>query len=108
MEQKRVIEGIETVGLLPLGSIVKIKGSNKKIMIIGNLVTCKKPKEDKIKLFDYVGCFYPEGISQMEMNIYFYDDEVEEIFSFGYCHDEKYLRFIVMKNIFSFKKINLA
>lgn len=44
--------------MLPIGSIVLLKGGNKRIMIIGRIQT--KAGDDTI--FDYSACYYPEGM----------------------------------------------
>ena len=43
--------------LLPLGSIVILKGGFKKLMIIGRKIVQGENKE----FYDYLGCLYPEG-----------------------------------------------
>ena len=50
--KKRTLEQI-----LPLGTIVLLKGGNKKIMIIGR---CQEDVKTKHQ-YDYSACFYPEG-----------------------------------------------
>ncbi|WP_240671797.1 DUF4176 domain-containing protein [Bacillus thuringiensis] len=44
--------------LLPIGSIVILKEGTKKLMIYGRK---QQVETDKVKKFDYMGCFYPEG-----------------------------------------------
>ena len=43
--------------LLPLGSIVILKGGFKKLIIIGRKIVQGENKE----FYDYLGCLYPEG-----------------------------------------------
>lgn len=44
---------------LPIGSVVTVKGLNKKIMIIGYY---SLEYQNSVKIYDYVGCNYPEGM----------------------------------------------
>ncbi len=43
---------------LPIGSICTIKASNRKVMIMGYFAL---DYTEKVKLYDYQGCIYPEG-----------------------------------------------
>lgn len=43
---------------LPIGSICTIKASNRKVMIMGYFAL---DYAEKVKLYDYKGCVYPEG-----------------------------------------------
>ncbi|MGN0026793.1 MAG: DUF4176 domain-containing protein, partial [Clostridium sp.] len=45
-------------GLLPIGSVVLIGDSKKKVMIIG---VCQKSANDFNKIYDYTGVIFPEG-----------------------------------------------
>lgn len=44
---------------LPIGSVVTVKGLNKKVMIIGYY---SLEYQNSVKIYDYVGCIYPEGM----------------------------------------------
>lgn len=44
---------------LPIGSICTIKGSNRKVMIMGFFSI---DYTEHVKLYDYIGCIYPEGV----------------------------------------------
>ena len=44
--------------LLPIGSIIRIKGGEKNLMICGRIMT----RTGSDEIYDYVGCLYPEGI----------------------------------------------
>ena len=43
--------------VLPIGSVVKISGGEKRLMIVGYF---PKVKTDG-KVYDFIGCLYPEG-----------------------------------------------
>ncbi|EJV59015.1 hypothetical protein BWGOE4_16570 [Bacillus mycoides] len=45
--------------LLPIGSIVILKEGTKKLMIYGRK---QQVETDKVKKFDYMGCFLPRGL----------------------------------------------
>lgn len=60
--------------LLPMGSVVGLKGSKKRVMITG---FSSKVKE---KVFDYCGCLFPEGIIDSNMNILFNNEDIEKIY----------------------------
>lgn len=76
---------MEKVDFLPLGSIVKIRGSIRKTMIIGRgLLTAV---DGKALFFDYGGVLYPEGIMGDQI-IYFNHQDVEEVVYKGYENEE--------------------
>lgn len=66
---------------LPLGSIVVLKGGYKKIMIYGRQ---QYQLDEFRKLWDYVGCLYPEGFISDDYNVFFNQEEIQEIIHFGY------------------------
>ena len=45
-------------GLLPIGTVVLLKNSEKRLMIAG---VCQKEVGEKETIWDYAGCLYPEG-----------------------------------------------
>lgn len=61
--------------LLPIGSVVTLKGATKKLMIIGALVQ----KQDADKIYDYMGIPYPEGYIDSQTMFLFMHDDVESI-----------------------------
>ncbi len=76
MREGRKIEGIRLEKLLPLGSVVKLKGVERKVMIIGSIILVQKENEDA-KMFDYLGCLYPIGIMSEKTNLHFYNEYIE-------------------------------
>lgn len=72
--------------LLPIGSVVKVKGVERKLMIYGIL---QRSPEAPDKIFDYVGAPYPEGFQDVRLNIVFNHTEVEEILCRGYEDGER-------------------
>lgn len=75
-------------GLLPIGSVVLLKNSTKKIMIIG--VLQKQIKEGTEVIWDYSACFYPEGYMSPEKTFLFNNDQIDKIYAFGYQDDEQF------------------
>ena len=57
--------------LLPIGSVVLLNDSEKRVMIMG---FCQAKPEDTTKVYDYCGCLYPEGYMDSE-HIYLFNHE---------------------------------
>lgn len=69
--------------LLPIGSVVKIEGGSKKVMITGYY--SKNDKDSKI--YTYNGCIFPEGF--MENTFLLFDaPQIEDVLYRGYENDE--------------------
>ena len=72
--------------LLPIGSVVFLKGGTKKLMIIG----IKQIKtDDENKEFDYIGVMYPEGFLGNETNFLFNHDDINDVVFTGYNNPER-------------------
>ncbi len=70
--------------VLPIGSVVLLKGASKKVMIIG----LKHKQQDSEKVWDYLACLYPEGIVDVN-KLYFFDSEqVECLYFIGFQDTE--------------------
>ena len=65
--------------LLPIGSVVLLKGAQTKLMITGRIVTDEKMEE----IYDYVGVIYPIGASGDSEQYFFNRDAIELPFSSG-------------------------
>lgn len=70
---------------LPLGTVCLLKGAKKKIMVTG---FCVKGNETGDKVFDYLGCLYPEGIISSDQNLLFDNEQIAEIYFKGYESEE--------------------
>ena len=71
--------------LLPVGSIVLLKGGKKRLMICCR-VTCQGGSD---VIYDYSGCYYPEGIVDSD-HIFFFDrDDIETIYFIGFQDTEE-------------------
>lgn len=64
---------------LPIGSVVLLKESQKRIMIVG--VKQKQVGSDKI--WDYSACLYPEGILDPDKLYLFDNEQIERLYFVG-------------------------
>lgn len=71
-------------GLLPIGSVVVIGDSTKKVMVIG---VCQKSTDGRI--FDYSGVVYPEGFLDPKKMFLFNNDQITQIAALGYQDAEQ-------------------
>ena len=70
---------------LPLGSVVLLKKAYKKLMIVGYTPV---DLEKKDKIYDYLGCIYPEGMIVSNYNVMFNHNDIDMIFAVGMKDDE--------------------
>jgi len=70
----------ESAGLLPIGSVVSLRGGEKKLMIFG----LKQTDDSLDKTFDYVGVLYPEGNLGPGSQFFFEHKDVETVHFTGY------------------------
>ncbi len=75
-------------GLLPIGTVVLLKNSTKRIMIIG--VLQKQMKNGQEILWDYSACLYPEGYISPNKTFLFNSDQIEKIYAVGYQDEEQF------------------
>lgn len=71
--------------LLPLGSIVILNGGFKKLMIIGRKIL----QGENEKLYDYLGCLYPEGDIGDEYKFIFNHEDIDKVIFKGYEDEEE-------------------
>jgi len=74
-------------GLLPIGSVVLLKNSTKRVMIIG--VVQASAGASGRRVYDYCGCFFPEGYLSADKNFLFNTDQIERLYAMGYQDDEQ-------------------
>lgn len=80
--------------LLPIGSVVLLQGGNKPIMIYGR----KQISHNTQKIFDYLGCLYPEGYISEDYHILFNHSDIEQVLFRGFENeDEKRFRHYLNK-----------
>jgi len=89
------MKNTEPRDLLPLGSVVSLKGADKKYMITEYYV--KKPNGcisfslenvDSIKYFDYMCVVWPDGDVNPTIKMFFNHSDIDTIFFSGYINDE--------------------
>ena len=73
-------------GLLPIGTVVLLKDSTKRVMIMG---VCQRSADEPEKIWDYCGCFYPEGYLGADRIFLFNNDQIDRIFALGYQDAEQ-------------------
>ena len=71
--------------LLPIGSVVVLKGGEKKLMIFG----IKQTDQESQKDYDYIGVIYPEGNIGPGGQFFFNHDNISEVFFKGYSDHER-------------------
>lgn len=65
--------------LLPIGSVVLLKGGNKRVMICGRV----QNRAGTNDIYDYSACFFPEGIVNPNNMFFFNRDAIETVFFIG-------------------------
>ena len=68
-------------GLLPIGSVVRLKNGERSVMIVGRSQT---PADDDTMLYDYAGVLYPEGYIDRNNLALFNHEDIGEIHYIGY------------------------
>lgn len=74
-----------TNNLLPLGSIVIMKGSTKKVMIMSRAIATII--EGQTVYFEYGACLYPEGLVGDQL-LYFNDEDILKVIHQGFSDEE--------------------
>lgn len=74
------------MNLLPIGSVIRLRGATKCLMIFG---VCQTDQTDD-KLYDYIGVLWPEGNIGNEGQVLFNHEDIEETVFMGYNNDERF------------------
>ena len=72
-------------GLLPIGSVVLIGDSKKKVMIVG---CCQKGGSEG-RLWDYTGVIFPEGFLDANKMFLFNNEQITQVYALGYQDAEQ-------------------
>ena len=72
-------------GLLPIGSVVLVGDSKKKVMIVG---LCQKGGAEG-KLWDYTGVIFPEGYLDSNKMFLFNNEQITQVYALGYQDAEQ-------------------
>ncbi len=76
---------IEAPEYVPLGSVVSLKGNEKKLMVIGRALMVGDG--DGREYYDYAFCLYPEGMLG-DVIIYSNHENIEAVHSKGFQDEE--------------------
>lgn len=71
--------------LLPIGSVVLLKGGNKRIMVTGRIQA--KVGDDHV--YDYSACYYPEGLVDPSEMLFFDHDNIARLYFIGFQDTEE-------------------
>ena len=74
--------------LLPIGSVVLLKESTKRVMIVG--VLQKQVKESEEIIWDYSGVYFPEGYMGPDRTFLFNNNQIERVYALGYQDEEQF------------------
>lgn len=72
--------------LLPIGSVVRLKDGEKRLMITGIL---QRDDSGRGKDYDYLGVLYPEGHIGAEYQYLFNHTDIEEVIFRGFADAER-------------------
>jgi len=73
--------------LLPIGSVVLLTGSKKRVMIAG---VCQKNASNPESIWDYAGVLYPEGYLSGDKMFMFNREQIETVYALGYQDQEQF------------------
>lgn len=66
---------------LPIGTVVKLNDADSELMIVGMAAY----DEDNLnEVYDYMGCVYPEGVTEVGEVELFNHDQIDKILYMGY------------------------
>jgi len=85
-----ICSGQEYKDYLPIGSVVLLKKSTAKVMIIGYLQAMAGDADGSQgdKVYDYCGCLFPSGYEDGD-HVYLFDhDQIDVIYDIGYINSE--------------------
>lgn len=71
--------------LLPLGTVVSLAGVDHRLMILG-YARYKEGEVDHV--YDYVGCYFPEGFTGAERTIIFDHSMINSLYYLGHNNEE--------------------
>lgn len=73
--------------LLPLGSVLLLKDSSKRLMVVGRY---QRDASEEPRIWDYSACLYPEGILNPEQLFLFNNDAITQVFFLGFQDGEEF------------------
>ena len=71
---------------LPIGTVCQLNGTDQKVAITG---FCMRNENQPDKIFDYVACYYPQGVYDQNKNILFDHSQIVKVFHLGFINEEE-------------------
>ena len=71
--------------MLPIGSVVLLKGGDKRVMICGRI----QAKAGENVIYDYSACYYPEGLVDPSAMFFFNRDAIDTVYFVGFQDKEE-------------------
>jgi hypothetical protein len=68
---------------LPVGSVVRLKGGERNVIIIGYTPI----EAGKTEMWDYLGGMWPTGVITSDRNLLFNRDQIEEVIFEGFTNE---------------------
>lgn len=87
----------ELLKFVPVGSVVRLKGAEKNLIVIGIL----QFQMEKEKIYDYMGVVYPEGYIGAVSCALFNHEDIEEVIFQGYHDKERQAYLQLMQDTFA-------
>lgn len=75
----------DIMNLLPIGSVIRLRGAKKNLMIFG----VKQTNVDNQEEYDYIGVLWPEGNMGTQTQILFHHKDIERVLFTGWDTDER-------------------
>lgn len=85
--EEPLYSGEEYQELLPIGSVVLLKDSVDKLMIMGYLQALEDGSESR--MYDYCGVLYPSGYESADQVFLFDHEQIDKIYDIGYVNDDQ-------------------
>lgn len=85
--EKDIEKKTEKQPYLPIGSVVLLKNGRKRVMIYGRKIKA----ENEEKVYDYLGCLYPEGVLDSKKVILFDHSQIQMVYFIGFQDLEELL-----------------
>lgn len=74
--------------LLPIGSVVKVSGIAKAIMIFGRIVNGQNNNGETC-YYEYIGCLWPEGLTSYEKLVFFDNTAIVDVIFNGMINQQE-------------------
>lgn len=74
-------------GLLPIGSVVLLKNSTKRLMIAG---VVQQSMGERQEIWDYCGVLYPQGFTGASEMYMFNEEQIDKVYAIGYQDEEQF------------------